>query len=58
MTDKDWLNSLSRANQEDKRRIKKLYETIFKDSYRICFTCPSSVRAAVNRLKQYYNAND
>ena len=51
-----WLRSLSRANAEDKKRIKELYESIFDDSKDICFTCPSSVRLAVNKLKNYYDA--
>ena len=49
----EWLNSLSRANAEDKKRIKELYESIFGDSKDICFTCPSSIRLAVNKLKNY-----
>ena len=51
--DLQWLRSLSRANAEDKKRIKKLYESIFGDSEHICFTCPSSIRLAVNKLKNY-----
>ena len=49
----NWLRSLSRANADDKKRIKELYESIFGDSKDICFTCPSSIRLAVNKLKNY-----
>jgi len=58
MTDKDWLNSLSRTTRADNIKIQQLCDLIFNDKVRICLTCPASVRAAVKRLKQYYNGDD
>tara|TARA_R110000765_G_scaffold62396_1_gene121081 strand:- start:80 stop:271 length:192 start_codon:yes stop_codon:yes gene_type:complete len=50
----EWLNSLTQANNDDKKRISKLHSDIFGSSIHLCVNCPDSLRAGVNRLKIEY----
>jgi len=50
----EWINTLVRTNTEDNKRIAALHAEIFGSGLYVCITCPSSIRDAVKRLKQYY----
>ena len=53
----EWVNTLTRTTATQNKRIKKLHVLIYGEKTHVCATCPTSVRAAVRRLKNYYIEN-
>jgi hypothetical protein len=49
----EYIRTLSRANGEQTKIIQSLHIEIFNKDIQI--SCPTCVRIAVNRLKNYYN---
>jgi len=53
----EWINSLTRLKQEDKKRLLIIHRELFGASADPCLNCPDAIRQAVNRLKKYYEQN-
>ena len=53
-----WCYGLTKATEADKKRIAKLHTHIYGASIHVCVNCPTSLRAAVRRLKLYYEQRD
>lgn len=51
------ISELTNANQSDKEKIIKTYRALFGNDIYICIKCPSSIRQAHKRLKEYYAQN-
>ena len=49
--DEKYIKSLTRVTREDKNRIESIYKMLFNEDSKTCYTCPSSVRQTIKKIK-------
>ena len=49
--DERYIKSLTRVTREDRKKIEVIYISMFNKESKTCYTCPSSVRQTVNKIK-------